>query len=298
MLEIRWHGRAGQGAKVVSQALAEAQLEQGLFVQAFPQYGPEREGAAMMAFNRADENKIRIHYGVEEPDVVVVIDKSLLFSQTENVTKGLQPQGTLLVNTSESPSRVGEIVGWSGKIATVDADKIADETSTKPNIAVLGALAKVISLPPKMLEAMELQLSKLLGGKTRREVIRENLQRGYEEVIIKEVKVKPKPPLEVGLPSFREIPVGGVILADPNRKLSKTSDWREEKPIYDETKCVNCMLCWIRCPDSAILVKAKDDTVFMSGFDYDFCKGCGICWTICPSGAISHVKEEVEYGHK
>jgi len=92
------------------------------------------------------------------------------------------------------------------------------------------------------------------------------------------------------LKSYKELPVGGVILAAPEREKKKTGDWRSEKPVYDETLCVNCLLCWVRCPETAILTEDQE----MAGFDYDYCKGCGICEEACPTEAIKMVPEKEE----
>lgn len=92
------------------------------------------------------------------------------------------------------------------------------------------------------------------------------------------------------LKSYKDLPLGGVISATPDREKKKTGDWRQEKPICDETLCVNCLLCWIRCPEVAILTEEGR----MAGFDYDYCKGCGICAEICPTEAIEMVPEEEE----
>ena len=92
------------------------------------------------------------------------------------------------------------------------------------------------------------------------------------------------------LKSYKELPVGGVILAAPEREKKKTGDWRAEKPGYDETLCVNCLLCWVRCPETAILTEGQQ----MKGFDYDYCKGCGICAQTCPTEAIRMVDDAEE----
>ncbi|MFQ6118235.1 MAG: 2-oxoacid:acceptor oxidoreductase family protein [Candidatus Bipolaricaulia bacterium] len=178
MLEIRWHARGGQGAKTASQVLALAALAQGNYVQAFPEYGPERSGAPMKAFNRIDERKIRIHYNVYEPDVVVVIDDSLLDSQ--DVTEGLKPEGILLVNTKASPEEVREKTGFSGKILTIDAKGIAEETGARyPNVPALGALARAIDFP---LEPLKAEMRKLLEHKLSEKIVEANLaalEEGY-----------------------------------------------------------------------------------------------------------------------
>lgn len=184
MLEIRWHGRGGQGAKTVSQVLAQAALDEGHFVQSFPEYGPERSGAPVKAFNRIDKEKIKIHYNIYEPDVVVVIDNSLLNSKAVNVTEGLKADGVLLVNTEESLSQVKGKVGFQGRVLIVDANKIAQETGSRfANVPVLGALTKAINFP---LEPIEKELKKTLTKKFADKVVEANLEalkRGYEDVI-------------------------------------------------------------------------------------------------------------------
>jgi len=183
MLEIRWHARGGQGAKTASQVLALAALAQGNYVQAFPEYGPERSGAPMKAFNRIDDRKIRIHYNVYKPDVVVVIDNSLLDSESVDVTEGLKPEGVLLVNTVASPEEVRRKTGFAGKILTIDAKGIAEETGARyPNIPALGALARAIDFP---LEPLKAELQKLLGHKFSEKIVEANLaalEEGYERI--------------------------------------------------------------------------------------------------------------------
>lgn len=181
MLEIRWHARGGQGAKTASQILAQAALAQGNYVQAFPEYGPERSGAPMKAFNRIDDRKIRIHYNVYKPDVVVVIDDSLLDSQ--NVAEGLKPEGVLLVNTKASPQEVREKTGFTGRILTIDASGIAEETGARyPNVPALGALARAIDFP---LELVITEMRDLLGHKFSEKVVQANLaalEEGYKGI--------------------------------------------------------------------------------------------------------------------
>ncbi|GEM_PF-69019 len=100
----------------------------------------------------------------------------------------------------------------------------------------------------------------------------------------------PKPKPELKLESYKELPLGGVIPATPDRPRKKTGDWRDQKPTYREAICVNCLLCWVRCPEVAIITEGGR----MRGFNYDYCKGCGICAHTCPSGAIEMVPEEEE----
>jgi len=178
MLEIRWHARGGQGAKTASHVLALAALGEGFFVQAFPEYGPERSGAPMRVFNRVDARKIRLHHGIEEPDVVAVVDDSLLYSEGVELTEGLKEEGVLLVNGRLSPEEVRRQTGFAGKIVVVDASGIAKETGCRfANVPMLGAIARIVGLP---LEAVKRELAAELGKKLPEEALRANL-RALEE---------------------------------------------------------------------------------------------------------------------
>ncbi|MEW6102665.1 MAG: 2-oxoacid:acceptor oxidoreductase family protein [bacterium] len=184
MIEIRWHGRGGQGAKTAALIFAEASLEAGKYVQAFPEYGPERMGAPVCAFNRLSDAPISLHCGIKSPNIVVVLDPTLI--DTENVTSGLCEDGMLIVNTGDSPSdfKVKKNIAHKN-LFTVDASKISIETMKKniPNTPMLSALAKVSSLLPitTLISYTEKKL-----GKKKKEMLEGNIEaikRAYNEVI-------------------------------------------------------------------------------------------------------------------
>jgi pyruvate ferredoxin oxidoreductase gamma subunit len=147
MIEIRWHGRAGQGAKTASLLFATAELHVGRHVQAFPDYGPERSGAPMRAFNRVDDRPIRRRYGVTGPDAVVVLDESLL--REAPVTDGLADSGLLIVNTERRSGEIAEELGFAGEVVCVAGSAIASDRGSKyVNMVMLGALAAALGEPP------------------------------------------------------------------------------------------------------------------------------------------------------
>jgi len=158
MVEIRWHGRGGQGAKTASLLLAEAAFDTGKFIQGFPEYGPERMGAPITAYNRISDEKITIHSNIYEPDYVVVVDETLLGSV--DVTAGLSETGAVVVNTAKSPEEVRPLLkDYKGKVATIDARTISEEALGRyfPNVPMLGAVVKVAGLMPddQFVEAMQ-----------------------------------------------------------------------------------------------------------------------------------------------
>ncbi len=143
LTEIRWHGRGGQGVVTAGELLAEAALDSGQYFQAFPDYGPERMGAPIRAFTRLSPDPITIHSQVQEPDVVLVLDPTLLGPVP--VTEGLKDDGVLLVNTSLSPQAVRDKLGFrKGRIFTVDASHIAIEEMGREitNTPMLGVFAR------------------------------------------------------------------------------------------------------------------------------------------------------------
>jgi len=182
--EIRWHGRGGQGAVTAAKILAEAALAEGKYVQAFPEYGPERMGAPVKAFDRISNEPVRLHSQVYAPNIVVIIDPTLIGNV--DVTEGLVEDGIVVVNTPKSPEEIKEELGLkSQKVYTVDATRISLETLGKfiPNTPMLGALAKSSGLVS--LEKVLEEVKKMFGGKLKEEIIQNNLdaiKRAYEEV--------------------------------------------------------------------------------------------------------------------
>lgn len=147
LTEIRWHGRGGQGVVTAGKLLAETALGAGHYFQAFPDYGPERMGAPIRAFTRLSTDPITIHSQIEEPDVVLVLDPTLL--GTVAVTDGLQDDGILLVNTAQSPAEVRQMTGFrTGRAFTVDASHIAIEEMGRDitNTPMLGAFARATGI--------------------------------------------------------------------------------------------------------------------------------------------------------
>jgi pyruvate ferredoxin oxidoreductase gamma subunit len=144
VVEIRWHGRGGQGAKTASLLLADAAFNTGKYIQGFPEYGPERMGAPITAYNRISDERLSIHSNIYEPDYVVVVDDTLLASV--DVTAGLKENGAIIINTTKSPEEVKPFLkGYKGKVCTIDARTISIETLGKyfPNTPMLGAVVKV-----------------------------------------------------------------------------------------------------------------------------------------------------------
>ncbi len=143
-IEIRWHGRGGQGAKTASLLLAEAAFNTGKYIQGFPEYGPERMGAPITAYNRIADSKIRIHSNIYEPDYVVVVDESLI--RDVDVAAGLKKDGAILINTQKKPAEIKkQLKGYEGRVYTVDAVTISMEALGRyfPNTPMLGAIVKV-----------------------------------------------------------------------------------------------------------------------------------------------------------
>ena len=186
MIEIRWHSRGGQGAKTASLLLADVAFNTGKFIQGFPEYGPERMGAPITAYNRISDTPIRIHSNIYEPDFVVVVDDSLI--GTVNVTQGLKKDGSVIINTGMDEETVRKkLNGYEGNLYIIDATRISMEClkANYPNTAMLSAVIKVTSLMSKeeLLKNMEEAFNHKFSKKP--EVIQPNmeaLRRGFDEI--------------------------------------------------------------------------------------------------------------------
>jgi pyruvate ferredoxin oxidoreductase gamma subunit len=166
--EIRWHARAGQGAKTAAHLLALALLHSGKSVQAFPEYGPERRGAPVRAYTRVADSPIRRHDAVVDPDVVVVLDPTLFGEATNE----LDSEALVLLNADEAPAEL------EAKVVCVPASRLAEATGVRfANVVMVGAVAAAIRQPP--LETLEDEACKLLAAKSAPEAVRAAIEEGY-----------------------------------------------------------------------------------------------------------------------
>jgi pyruvate ferredoxin oxidoreductase gamma subunit len=185
VFEVRFHGRGGQGAKTAAALLAEAALDQGKYVQSFPEYGAERQGAPVKAFVRISDKPITIHSGITNPDAVVVVDPTIV--KTVAIADGLGPEGALIINTTDSVDTIRAITHFNGKIVAIDATKISMETLGKPvtNTAMLGAFEKATNTVG--LDALKNYVTVHFTKKLGKDIADKNMNalvRAYNEVIV------------------------------------------------------------------------------------------------------------------
>jgi len=182
-IEIRWHGRGGQGAVTANEILAAAALAEGKYIKAFPEFGPERMGAPIRAFARISEQPITVHSQVYYPDVVLIIDPTLL--KAGKVVEGLKEGGAVIANFPDDNVKLGEIIGRTENVHAVNATKIALEEIGRPmtNTAMLGALVKVTNVVG--IDTIIDEMRNKMSGKLSDAVVEKNLKaikRAYEEV--------------------------------------------------------------------------------------------------------------------
>lgn len=184
--EIRWHGRGGQGAKTAALLLADVAFQTGKYVQGFPEYGPERMGAPITAYNRISDTVIRAHSNIYDPQYVVVVDESLL--ETVDVTSGLKEDGAILINTERAKEEIiPHLKGYQGDVYVIDARKISMAALGKyfPNTPLLAAIVKVAGIMERDVFLREMKASFHHKFANKPEVIEGNmkaLEMAFEEV--------------------------------------------------------------------------------------------------------------------
>lgn len=274
MIEIRLHGRGGQGVVTASWMLAEAFYHDGKFSQAIPMYGTERRGAPVTAFVRVDDVRVRERDLVHEPDIVFVLDP--LISKRPAVVEGLKKGGLLLLNYPHPPEEVP--LGGDFKIATVDATKIAMETLRRPitNTAILGAFAKVTGMVS--LEAINKAILHRFPGRVG-EMNIAAVRKSYDEV--SEV---------VPIKTEAKVDEEGALTGGGFGAIRSADSWRMFRPVVDKDKCIGCKFCWVYCPETAYAWNEEENKPVI---EYRKCKGCQICVNECPVKAIEWKREVV-----
>jgi pyruvate ferredoxin oxidoreductase gamma subunit len=186
-VEIRWHGRGGQGAKTAALLLADVAFQTGKYVQGFPEYGPERMGAPITAYNRISDEVVRVHSNIYDPEFVVVVDETLL--ETVDVTNGLRKEGAIIINTTKSKEEIiPHLKGYEGRVYTIDAKKVSIACLGKyfPNTPMLAAIVKVSGIMDEKLFIKEMRASYEHKFASKPEVIEGNMK--ALEMALKEVK--------------------------------------------------------------------------------------------------------------
>ena len=186
IVEIRWHGRGGQGAKTAALLLADAAFNTGKYVQGFPEYGPERMGAPITAYNRISSERSTVHSNIYFPDYVVVVDETLI--SAVDVTAGLKETGAIVINSGKAPEEIRPLLkGYAGKVCTIDAGKISEEELGKnfPNTPMLAAIVKVSGVVEEEMFVNDMEASFKHKFATKPQVIEGNmraLKRAMKEV--------------------------------------------------------------------------------------------------------------------
>ncbi len=281
LIEIRWHARAGQGAVTAAKIVAQTAMREGKYAQAFPEYGPERSGAPLKAYNRISEEPIRTHAQVRIPDIVIVSDPTLL--RSEDIFAGVKADTVFLINSPRPAYKLAlDIRSGPHPLYAVDATKIAFAEIGRhfPNMAMLGALVAATAIVG--IDQLLLQVAENLGDKASFDAVQANLRavrRGFHEAASAVANPADAPASHEApaQPGWREMLPGSAIADAGNASDYVTGGWRTLRPRLNE-RCNDCLLCWFFCPDSAVVLNEGKVT----GFDLNHCKGCGICAQVCP----------------
>jgi pyruvate ferredoxin oxidoreductase gamma subunit len=295
MIRVRFHGRGGQGAKTASRIVGTAVFHAGFTAQDSPIYGAERRGAPVAAFTRLARGPILERGVISRPDLVVVGDETLLHDPTARVLEGVTEDAAVFMNTQQSPERLRARSAVLGRLTTLDLTGMALARFGKVGSlsAPLGAVAvRLLGLTADSLRVAVAEELEALGMSPA--VVDQNLALANEcfnavpTVPIKESQPEQANPASLWTPTY-EPPTRGTarISAGGNMPIHKTGDWRIFRPVLDPDKCNGCWLCFVYCPEAAIVLTDKDRPVI----DYDHCKGCMLCVEECPTRALAAARE-------
>ncbi len=297
LIRVRFHGRGGQGAKVASRVLGTAAFFEGYYAQDFPLYGAERRGAPIAAFTRISGEPILERGVIAEPDIVIVMDETLLNDTQAHALSGLREDCIVFVNTAHNPLETKNKYKIPARLITLDLTKIALAILNKPILSTLagGVAAKIAQLKEDSLrKAVEKETSEILADNTFTSKYIEAAIYCFH--VIQPQKITTRVAAGKGSPVLATVPFEPALISSPainviqNSPLRKTGNWRVFKPIWNHDVCTKCMICVARCPDGCIAVNEEGYPIT----NYDNCKGCMICVEECPAKAIERALESHE----
>jgi len=301
MLRIRFHGRGGQGMKTASRIVGTAAFWEGRYAQDSPIYGAERRGAPMVALTRIADEPILERGLIATPDLVVVADETLLEDVQARPLQGLTAAGRVLMNSKCPPEALRERYGLASGLAVLDGTELAlTHVGSMAGLSVVLAAAtcKLIGLSPAAMEhSVREELAVLALAHTRIEQNVSLASIAYDRLTVRPPREElgravstagslPQP--TVVTPTYQGALRGTPSVVAPAKSpLRKTGNWRVWRPVIDLSRCTQCWVCLVSCPDGAIALDDGDHP----RIDYDVCKGCLICVEECPTQTIHQVRE-------
>ncbi len=294
MLRVRFHGRGGQGVKVASRVLGTAAFLEGYDAQDFPLYGAERRGAPISAYTRIAHEPIMERGVITEPDIVLVMDETLLRDPQALPLAGLKAGGIVFINSVHTPAEARAEYTITAQTLTLDITKISLEMLDRPVLSTLaGAVAaRIVGLKEVSLrDAVEKEVTEIL---TDRALVAKNIEAALTcfrlitplEALETTARVSQGSPV-ITVPFEPAAVSSPAILATGTTPLRQTGSWRVFRPTWDYEACTKCMACVARCPDGCIRV----DDEGRPCLDYRNCKGCLICVEECPTKTLGKVRE-------
>lgn len=291
MIEVRFHGRGGQGAKVASRILGQSGFLCGLYAQDFALFGAERRGAPVVSCTRLSAEIIDQRGYIDKPGLVVVMDHSLLKEARDQVFQGVNGATPMFINGVDPGAAIKELPAAS--FTFTDLNAIARELMGQPLVSAAAAALAAKCVPAislqALLDAVQTELAEFGLSEKLIEQNRAAARRAYAlapQIALAPVEASPPPaepafelPPELAAPRF----AGPTICHPASALLRATGSWRTERPEIALQKCKRCFLCYLYCPDAAIDLDAEN----FPHIDYDHCKGCMICYEECPTDAIT-----------
>jgi len=295
MIEVRFHGRGGQGAKIASRILGHSAILAGLYAQDFALFGAERRGAPVLSFTRLSSEPIAQRGEIEHPDLVVIVDDSLLKEAAGQVYRGVHGATPLIVNAD--PQRFIDEGLPAAAYRAIDMQGIALKHIGRNFVSAIAAAIVAKQIADIDIEQLAVALRHELGDfGLAPELIEKNLAAAriaHEMTPILDLSRSQSDENEQ-LPSWQAVPylasgqfAGPTIRHRGSAALRQTGNWRTERPVIELGKCKRCFLCYLYCPEAALRLDADN----FPHVDYDHCKGCMICYEECPTDAITRRME-------